>query len=337
VPAPPSPIALLTGSLTSPIYATGRVHRAVYFVVRFAVLAVAWDDDGCKATLERYEGPSEAGTTPRQTGRARILLGGVISSTEEDRSRSGIGQSSPVGPVAPPAEPGGLRVPGSTLVGGVAGATLMMMGIPAIAADGEVRELWCDPLTGLVAYPSFAECLIESLPVLSATGVHLAIGDVDDLKEYVSQRRSEDPTMFGHRAGNQCMEVVGRVTTGWSHDALRTSTFALCGTFGGDEVIVAAAGVGRSPFVDSIRDLAQAIEVASPRTCSFSVGTLAPGTISDQQAPAAYRQFVAAVDAALFLQKAELRKRNINPRGELKYIGDVRIDLPPLDYHGEAP
>jgi GGDEF domain-containing protein len=228
------------------------------------------------------------------------------------------------------------RLPDLERVEETARAALVTLGIPVRAVDGELRELLCDPLTGLVAYPSFAECLIGSLPTLStSTGLHLAIGDVDDLKEYVSQRRAEDPTMFGHLAGNQCMEAVGRATTAWSHEALRTSTFALCGTFGGDEVIVATAGVAYDRFVASIRDLAQAIDRAAPRTCSFAVGTFPPGAIFDHQATAAYRQFVAAIDAALFFHKAELREQHLKPRGELKDIGDVRVVLSGPDDHEE--
>ena len=36
----------------------------------------------------------------------------------------------------------------------------------------------CDPLTGLVAYPSFEELIIAGLPALAIKGLHLAIGDV---------------------------------------------------------------------------------------------------------------------------------------------------------------
>ena len=47
--------------------------------------------------------------------------------------------------------------------------------------------LLCDPLTGLVAYPSFEELLIAGLPALAIKGLHLAIGDVDDLETMLAR------------------------------------------------------------------------------------------------------------------------------------------------------
>jgi hypothetical protein len=44
----------------------------------------------------------------------------------------------------------------------------------------------------------------------------LAIGDVDDLKRFVSQQRLDDPAMFGHLAGNACMQAVGEATLRWA-------------------------------------------------------------------------------------------------------------------------
>lgn len=189
--------------------------------------------------------------------------------------------------------------------------------------DGEPTRLWCDPLTGLVAYPSFAEHLTECLPFLCAGGVHLAIGDVDDLKEYVTQRRAEDPTCFGHLAGNACMEVVGRVTRAWAARVLSDCPFALCGTFGGDEVIVAVAGPSYDAFIASIRELLTDIGRTAPRTCSFAAGTLVADHIPAEQRMNAYREFVSQVDAGLFAHKAELRSQNIKPRGHFKDIGPV--------------
>src|ERR1022692_3662155 len=64
--------------------------------------------------------------------------------------------------------------------------------------------LLCDPLTGLVAYPSFEAHMIAALPGLASDGLHLAIGDVDDLRGYVTAANANDPTLFGHLAGNDC-------------------------------------------------------------------------------------------------------------------------------------
>jgi GGDEF domain-containing protein len=196
-----------------------------------------------------------------------------------------------------------------------------MLAITIEAGDGPC--LWCDPLTGLIAYPSFAEHFTDRLPTLAPLGVHLAIGDVDDLKEYVSQRRAEDHTHFGHLAGNECMQTIGRITRRWAERTVADWPFSLCGTFGGDEVIIAAAGVEYAAFVNSVQELLDDIGRNAPRTCSFAVGTLLPTTIPEADRAIAYREFVARVDLALFERKAEIRAANVSPRGDLEDIGSV--------------
>ena len=198
------------------------------------------------------------------------------------------------------------------------------LGVLAIAIEaGDGPYLWCDPLTGLVAYPSFAEHLTDCLPILAPLGVHLAIGDVDDLKQYVSERRAEDRAYFGHLAGNECMQMIGQITRQWAERTTASWPFSLCGTFGGDEVIVAAAGVDYAVFVDSVRCLVDDIGAKAPRTCSFAAGTLIPTVISQACRTTAYREFVARVDLALFERKAEIRAANVSPRGDFEDIGPV--------------
>ncbi|PBA69089.1 GGDEF domain-containing protein [Mycobacterium avium] len=193
---------------------------------------------------------------------------------------------------------------------------------------GKAATLFCDPLTGLVAYPSFAEFLIGNLPELAAVGLHLAIGDVDDLKEYVSRRRSDDPTCFGHLAGNECMQALGRTTKQWAAREFADWPFFLCGTFGGDEVIIAAAGQSPCAFWEKLRQLEREIRCHVPRTCSFSVGSLHVERIDGRHAQIAYRQLVAQVDRALFDRKTALRERNTKPRGDISSSGPIVLELP---------
>lgn len=189
--------------------------------------------------------------------------------------------------------------------------------------NAQSTVVFCDPLTGLVAYPSFAEFLTRNLPELASSGLYLAIGDVDDLKEYVCMRRSDDPTCFGHLAGNECMQALGRVTRRWAANAFTGWPFSLCGTFGGDEVIIAAAGRNYTDFQLQLQQLEIEIRQEVPRTCSFSSGSLTDERIGPQDSGIAYRELVAQVDAALFDQKTALRERNISPQGHITDIGHI--------------
>jgi GGDEF domain-containing protein len=209
---------------------------------------------------------------------------------------------------------------------------LRLLGMPAAGAGATATcKLWCDPLTGLVAYPSFQEHLTQWLPTLAPAGLHLAIGDIDNLKEYITQRRGEDPTMFGHLAGNDCMERLGATTREWAQLRLASWHFSLCGTFGGDEVIIAASGFDYGRFVRHIRELMSDIGRSLPRTCSFASGTLTTSDVCEGQARQAYRHLVSRVDLALFIQKAEIRSRNSQPRGDFKDVGSVPLPDPRLN------
>lgn len=170
-------------------------------------------------------------------------------------------------------------------------------------------DLLCDPLTGLVAYPSFEAHLVRAIPSLLDIGFHLAIGDVDGLKEYVSSRNMEDGSMFGHLAGNECMRRVGVATRAWGEELRQRYPFFVCGTFGGDEVIVAASGMTYPDFRDSIVRLACDIRVSAPRPCSFASGTFASLPQPDCFAPMdVYRMIVSRVDATLFRWKQDIHK-----------------------------
>jgi GGDEF domain-containing protein len=199
--------------------------------------------------------------------------------------------------------------------------------IPADIDDG---ILYCDPLTSLVAYPSFEQYMIEMLPLFAGDGLHVAIGDVDGLREYVSERRSGDPASFGHLAGNACMRTIGRLTTSWATAELGDVAFQLCGTFGGDEVIVAASGLSHKMFADKIHALCRTIKVSAPRPCSFTLATLEDSTVTRNGADDAYRRFVSMVDARLFHEKEQARRVGGRLDGSVTDLGIVSL----LDQEG---
>jgi GGDEF domain-containing protein len=193
---------------------------------------------------------------------------------------------------------------------------------------GEQPLLLCDPLTTLVAYPSFQEQLTRLLPSFRQTGLHLAIGDVDGLREYVTERRSADPANFGHLAGTECMRQIGTLTTEWADQEFTAGwTFRLCGTFGGDEVIVAAAGQPHSRFASVVNDLCDRIRAYAPRPCSFALGTMTPRELTPGQAPDAYRRLVSQIDASLFEAKEKWRAENGRLDGRVWDIGQVEVSL----------
>jgi GGDEF domain-containing protein len=184
--------------------------------------------------------------------------------------------------------------------------------------------LLCDPLTGLVAYPSFEAHMIAVLPQLAPQGLHLAIGDVDDLKGYVTAARAEDPALFGHLAGNECMRRIGEVTRRWAADMLDGWPFALCATFGGDEVIVAAAGRPFRVFFDALIDLVSRIGSAAPRPCSFASATTMP-TSFDGNIAKTYRSLVSRVDESLFRHKAMAHSAGSSSSGGLVCVGALEL------------
>jgi len=182
----------------------------------------------------------------------------------------------------------------------------------------------------LVAYPSFEEYVVRNLPSLGQKGLHLAIGDVDDLRTYVTSERSANPMMFGHIAGNRCMQIIGSTVKRWALDWMAKWPVLLCATFGGDEVVVAGTGRPYKDFVCQIENLAAQIRLSAPCPCSFACGTLGPGPIAAAAAEGVYQSLVSKVDRALFAYKARCKSSGLNPVG---YIVDVgRVDVYSLGY-----
>ena len=185
----------------------------------------------------------------------------------------------------------------------------------------------CDPLTGLVAYPSFEELIIAGLPALAIKGLHLAIGDVDDLRGYVNNARGGDPTLFGHLAGNDCMRRVraGDSSMGGGYARWLAVQLLCASTFGGDEVIVAAAGRPYEDFLDVLSVLASRIRSSAPRPCSFASATSIPMQRLVARAEDAYRDLLSRVDKRLFCYKAESRNSGEPLNGALIDIGAVPL------------
>lgn len=167
-------------------------------------------------------------------------------------------------------------------------------------------RLLCDPLTGLVAYPSFEAHLIGHLPTLAPFGLHAAVGDVDDLRGYITACHTEDRNLFGHLAGNDCMRRVGEATCRWADEVLVDWPFSICATFGGDEVIVAAAGLHYSVFIEAVADPVDRIGNAAPRSCSFACATTVPIDLASSPEDA-YRRLLSHVDRCLFRHKEQSR------------------------------
>jgi GGDEF domain-containing protein len=199
------------------------------------------------------------------------------------------------------------------------------MRLDGTPADPGDHVMYLDPLTSLAAYPSFERYLIEMIPALASDGLHLAIGDVDGLRDYVSERRAADPTHFGHLAGNACMQTIGRVTAQWAAAELSGSAFHVCGTFGGDEVIIAASGISHELFTAKIRKLCGTIRDAAPRPCSFALGTLTNQSVTRDSAADAYRQLVSRVDARLFREKEDALRNGAHLDGSVTVLGQVSL------------
>jgi GGDEF domain-containing protein len=202
------------------------------------------------------------------------------------------------------------------------------------SSDSEQDILYCDPLTSLVAYPSFEQHLIKMLPSLVGNNIHIAIGDVDGLRDFVTERRAADPYTFGHLAGNACMRTVGALTSAWSETSLGDLAFRLCGTFGGDEVIIAATGLSHDAFAEKVNELCRTIKGSSPRPCSFALATLEPCTVTPEQAAHAYRVLVSMVDARLFHVKERAQLAGGHLDGTVSDLGTVSLVDQELDRTG---
>jgi len=176
---------------------------------------------------------------------------------------------------------------------------------------------WCagsreDPLTGLVAFPDFHSNIPRELAaVLMAGGlVALAIGDVDGLKEHVETSNATDPGCYGHLAGNRVMARLGAVSREWFTDQAWDA--ACVATFGGDEVIVAAAIDDADAFHRAISDLRDRLAAALPTPVSFALTVvssehLPPGRDGNGWKHTFTDCLLAAVDRCLFTYKAARR------------------------------
>ena len=144
------------------------------------------------------------------------------------------------------------------------------------------------------------------------------------LEGYVNNARGGDPTLFGHLAGNDCMRRVGLATRQWAADMLDGWPFAICATFGGDEVIVAAAGRPYEDFLDVLSVLASRIRSSAPRPCSFASATSIPMQRLVARAEDAYRDLLSRVDKRLFCYKAESRNSGEPLNGGSPSISEPR-------------
>ncbi|MEU5903757.1 MULTISPECIES: hypothetical protein [unclassified Micromonospora] len=182
-----------------------------------------------------------------------------------------------------------------------------------------LRE-WCagsreDPLTGLIAFPDFHHYLPHRLVSTLARGgiVGLAIGDVDGLKQHVEAANTSDPASFGHLAGNRVMARLGLEARTWFH---RLSWSEGCvATFGGDEVIIAAAIDAPQDFVLAITELRDRLAATLPVPVSFGLMMVGarhlPAGQSGETWPHPFTDtLLATVDRCLFAHKAMRRARS---------------------------
>ncbi|MET8623773.1 hypothetical protein ABZW30_08450 [Kitasatospora sp. NPDC004669] len=176
---------------------------------------------------------------------------------------------------------------------------------------------WCtgsreDPLTGLVAFPDFHTSIPRALAAeLEAGGlVALAIGDVDGLKEHVEQANATDAASFGHLAGNQVMARLGAATRTWFRD--QPWPAACAATFGGDEVIIAAAVDDPAAFHQAVTGLRDRLAEVLPTQVSFALAVAGPCHLPAGREGNAWKhtftdRLLATVDRCLFAHKAARR------------------------------
>lgn len=194
------------------------------------------------------------------------------------------------------------------------------------AMDAEARPTnaplpvvgWCsdarqDPITGLVAFPDFNFFLPDILAFCALRGYDLgiAIGDVDNLKDYVENSKRMDPSAYGHLAGCALMQTLGLVAACWFHGI--SPAYGCVSTFGGDEIIVVLAvepGADTN-FEALIVDLRNELFDSLPRSVSFGwtvahLGDVDPKRTDRQHHRSRCTALLSAVDMALLRQKATL-------------------------------
>ncbi|KOU43567.1 hypothetical protein [Streptomyces sp. WM6378] len=175
---------------------------------------------------------------------------------------------------------------------------------------------WCagsreDAVTGLVAFPDFHSHIPRCLDAALDEGrlVALAIGDVDGLKDHVERTNSTNPASYGHLAGNEVMATVGATTRAWFREQPFDSGCAA--TFGGDEVILAAAVDDAAQFHQAVGVLRDRLGAVLPVTVSVALMFV---TAADRPAerPQGWKHrftdsLLGEVDRTLFLHKAARR------------------------------
>jgi len=173
---------------------------------------------------------------------------------------------------------------------------------------------WCtdarqDPITGLVAFPDFNFVLPEILSYCRAQQLALgiAIGDVDNLKEYVENTKSLNPSAYGHMAGCALMQTLCRTAAQWF--TRLNPALGCAATFGGDEIIIVLAvrPGDDAAFEALIVGLRNELYDTLPRSVSFG-WTVAFETPADpaENSWQHYRdrstRLLSAVDQTLFRQ-----------------------------------
>jgi GGDEF domain-containing protein len=181
---------------------------------------------------------------------------------------------------------------------------------------------WCpncrmDPITGLVAFPDFHDQFPDHLwkTVHSGALVGLAIGDVDNLKEYVEASNAAEMADFGHMAGYRLMSRLGQVARSWFWE--QRIDRGCAATFGGDEIILAVETRDPAGFVDSVSVLQDRLDRQLPRTVSFAltiVGPEASALPTSRSARDLYHHMMCTVDRKLFRHKAMRRASSAPPK-----------------------
>lgn len=188
------------------------------------------------------------------------------------------------------------------------------------------RDIILDPITGLVSYPSFQNNLTQILPKLVRSTLSIAIGDVDNLSDYVLERRFDDPTMFGHLAGYDCMSKIGYLVRTWETKRNHQWPELICSSFGGDEIIIAALNNHNTStiFIKEIEMLSEMILSKAPRPCSFAVANFKLPKVVPNSFKL-YRHMISKVDRELFNLKKERTESNKVPYGIVIEVADNNL------------
>jgi GGDEF domain-containing protein len=187
---------------------------------------------------------------------------------------------------------------------------------PVLPGPSPVKGHWSakvelDPITGLLAFPVFhqhwPDCFRDHLAAGRSVGI--AVGDVDNLKHYVERSKTKDPRLFGHLAGNALMSDLGRVALEWFHEW--NPPWAVLSTFGGDEIILACAGMERRDFKAGVQALCARHGERLPCTVSYAGGWFESGRDLPWKGESFFNNYVDAlvlVDRALFRHKVHRKK-----------------------------